>query len=1034
MLALRLPLAVAVPANSEPAEFIQPDGTIIKLHLRGDEYLRRQMEMVECLAQKAQAQKETAKQMAYEKGWQIKVSKGHRVYELMRVIDDRPIYYQTCNVNSAISQGTDLIRNTIPYNLNGAGLTVGIWDGADVRDSHQEFDSRVTLFDAVGSHSHSTHVGGTIGAAGVDSAALGMAPSVNIDSYDWNSDESEMTSRAASYPAEPDKIYVSNHSYGIASGWENGDYSGNDGPHWFGVWGQREDESFGQYAHGAPEYDSICYSAPYYLPFWAAGNDRNDSAPTDGTTFYYYFVGNWESKTYDSSSDPYDDYYDGGFDTILPGSSAKNVMTIGAVNDAVLAGLRSPANGTMTTFSGWGPTDDGRIKPDIVCNGVNLYSSTATNDSSYASYSGTSMAAPSASGAAALLVEYWEQLFSGQAMRASTLKGLIIHTADDLGNPGPDYSYGWGLMNAKVAADCIKWQYEQPYLERIVEGVLNLANTSDSYSFTWDGSSPIRATLCWTDPPADEVSGLDDTSPCLINDLDLRIIDPNGFTVYYPFILDPTNPSDNATTGNNMLDNVEQVCIDLPLNQGVYTASVTYKGTLTDGEQNYSIIITGQEDLVPMDHFEWDPISTQYVNVPFEVVITAKDAVGQTAIDFTGVVDLSAVIGSDGNEIEIGAGTTDSEYPISVYYKKRRTQTLYLSSEIDQSGTITDLALYVTEIPALVRSDWTIRMQHTTDSVFSSKNWVGSGWTTVYQSAELPGTTGWQYYHFTTPFDYNDACNLMIDFSFDNSDLDQPRGYSYQTATATRRSVAYKTDSTSYGPPTTWSGPTPPGTRYEWVPNIRLQMADTTQQIQITPMTTTNFIDGIWAGQITFLETAADVYLNADDANGHSGDSNNFDVIDCTLPSVDSPDPINNGTNIPVDKLLSWSLASGSGCETTYDIYFDTINQPATLLCDDISETSCDPVLSCSTTYYWQVIATNCCGTAPGPVWSFTTESLTGDFDLNCITDYNDLSQIADNWLFSQPAVDIAPPGGDGIINLKDLAAFAEYWLIQMTE
>ncbi|GAG14734.1 unnamed protein product, partial [marine sediment metagenome] len=255
------------------------------------------------------------------------------------------------------------------------------------------------------------------GAAGIVASALGMAPSVLIDSYEWTSDVSEMTSRAMSYPNEPDKIQVSNHSYGRGCGWEMTDLSGTYGPHWFGTWGYRESDYFGIYDSYVVQWDELCYNAPYYLPFKAAGNDRNDNAPDGGTWFWYWLAG-WKRKKYNSARHPYDDGWDnGGFDTILTISNAKNIMTVGAVNDAVTGGVRDPSQGTMTSFSGWGPTDDGRIKPDIVTNGVGLYSPVASSDSSYASYSGTSMAAPSAAGAAMLLVDYYGRLFPGQAMR-----------------------------------------------------------------------------------------------------------------------------------------------------------------------------------------------------------------------------------------------------------------------------------------------------------------------------------------------------------------------------------------------------------------------------------------------------------------------------------------------------------------------------------------------------------------------------------------------------------------------------------------
>ncbi|MHC4500786.1 MAG: S8 family serine peptidase, partial [Planctomycetota bacterium] len=281
------------------------------------------------------------------------------------------------------------------------------------------------------------------------------------------------------------------------------------------------------------------------------------------------------------------------FDTIPLIGVAKNILTVGAVYDAVSGGVRDISQAAMTGFTGWGPTDDGRIKPDIVTNGTLLYSPIADSDSSYDSWSGTSMATPGATGATMLLVEHYGELFSGQAMRSSTLKALIIHTADDLGSPGPDYKFGWGLINAHAAAEQITDHYDFPDANKITEGLLDDVNTLATYTFESGTGAPIKATLCWTDPPAAAIEELDDPTPRLLNDLDLRLIDPNGSTTYYPFVLNPASPNDPAATGDNTLDNVEQVIISSPNAPGNYTAEVTYKAALTNGYQYYSLIISG---------------------------------------------------------------------------------------------------------------------------------------------------------------------------------------------------------------------------------------------------------------------------------------------------------------------------------------------------------------------------------------------------------------------------------------------------------
>ena len=246
----------------------------------------------------------------------------------------------------------------------------------------------------------------------------------------------------------------------------------------------------------------------------------------------------------------------------------------------------------MPVFSGWGPTDDGRIKPDVVGNGYSLYSSTGSGDASYAYYSGTSMATPNVCGSLVLLIDYYGQLFPGQCMRSSTLKGLAIHTADDLGTAGPDYKFGWGLVNVKASADLIKLHYDEPTVPRLVEQSLTTTTTSRTNSFTWTGTNAIRVTLCWTDPAGTAQTALDSTTKNLVNDLDLRVIGPTG-QIYMPYVLVPSTPDVAATTGDNSIDNVEQVYISTPSTSGVCRIIVNLHSTLSSGtSQPYSIIFS----------------------------------------------------------------------------------------------------------------------------------------------------------------------------------------------------------------------------------------------------------------------------------------------------------------------------------------------------------------------------------------------------------------------------------------------------------
>ncbi len=529
------------------------------------------------------------------------VDNDNKTYELVGMSEDdgSPIFNLTDNANAAISTAVIQIRDVAPYNLNGSGHSVGVWDAGSVLSTHQAFQksgfgSRIKVLDGAASHYHATHVGGTIGGNSLVLSALGMAPDVIIDSYDWSYDESEMVSRAAGINNDSSKLYISNHSYGYITGW----YTPNGSTwYWQGVHGDREDRSFGQYNFQAEDWDQIVYSAPYYLPFKSAGNDRNDNPNLSNGASYIGYNASWQrvSLVYNTSTGPLGDGYDnGGFDSIGGSGISKNVMTVGAVVDAVSGGSRNPASAGMTSFSGWGPADDGRIKPDIVANGYNLYSAHNYSNSYYAGMSGTSMSSPNAAGSAVLLQEYYHDL-NGTYMLASTLKALIIHTADDLGNPGPDYKNGWGLMNVKAVVDVIKTDKDLPNDVPVILAETCSNGETKTYSFRWDAINPIRISLCWTDPAHNSITGgVDNPIPVLVNDLDMRVSAPDS-TQYKPYILNLAAKNNPATTGDNVVDNVEQVFIANPDQQGDYTIAINHKGTL-GSPQTFSLIITGQAE------------------------------------------------------------------------------------------------------------------------------------------------------------------------------------------------------------------------------------------------------------------------------------------------------------------------------------------------------------------------------------------------------------------------------------------------------
>mgnify|MGYP001191719579 CR=1 FL=1 len=504
--------------------------------------------------------------------------------ELQSIENGIPVYYATDNKNAAATVSTNKLwaGNQGGYSLSGKNQLIGIWDGGSIRLTHQEFAGRVTQIDNPSALSdHSNHVTGTMIATGVDANAKGMASDATEIAYDYNNDLSEISSASAN------GLRLSNHSYGQITGWQS-NYRNDNRWAWFGdtTISATEDYKFGLYTSGSAQLDNVLYNAPYYVMCRAAGNDRGEG-PEPGTEHWLISGGQWALATTTHEKDGGAN----GYGCLEFRAVCKNVITVAAVNP-IVNGYKQPSDVVMTSFSDWGPTDDGRIKPDISADGVNLYSSVSTADNAYGTMSGTSMATPNTTGSIALIMEQQNNLHPDTLLFAASLKGLVIHTADEAGNaPGPDYSFGWGLLNTWKAVNLLTLNAQCPNSPLIRE--LTLANGNSYQSqVTSTGKEPLKVTICWTDlagnPP---VPSLNPPDLMLINDLDLRVVGPNGVT-YMPWILDPANPSKAATTGDNFRDNVEQVYIDAPV-AGTYTIKVTHKNTLISNAQNYSMIISG---------------------------------------------------------------------------------------------------------------------------------------------------------------------------------------------------------------------------------------------------------------------------------------------------------------------------------------------------------------------------------------------------------------------------------------------------------
>ncbi len=531
---------------------------------------------------------------AKENGWPLIYKSNNNRSSSLIGIDKfgQPIYYTTyADPVQAITINTNQLWNGGASGLNLSGNTdsltnrLGIWDEASPRLSHFEFAGRITQKDNVSNIvNHSTHVAGIIMSKGINPLAKGMAYGLKgAYSYDWNNDASEMANAAAN------GLLISNHSYGTVCGW---DYN-SDSTRWEygGKWNEKEDYKFGLYESTGQTYDSIAYNAPYYLIVKSAGNSRSSTGPAVGQP---YWRRDQNGKWYNAGNRPDSLSSNNSYETLPTDVNAKNILTVGAISP-INSGYLKPADAVMTSFSSWGPTDDGRIKPDIVTDGLSVYSTVSTNDSSYGYLSGTSMAGPSAAGSLLLLQELSQRLKPNKFIKSATLKALAIHTANEAGLfPGPDYKFGWGVLNTNEAALVLSNALTSKNSASSVDLVYDttLANgQTHNYTVIASGSKPLKATIVWTDVKGSTSNTLNDTTHRLVNDLDIVI--KKGATVNYPWTLNRTSPDIAATHGVNNLDNVEKVEIDSTQIGTTYTISINHKGTLTRGQQAYALIVSG---------------------------------------------------------------------------------------------------------------------------------------------------------------------------------------------------------------------------------------------------------------------------------------------------------------------------------------------------------------------------------------------------------------------------------------------------------
>lgn len=250
---------------------------------------------------------------------------------------------------------------------------------------------------------------------------------------------------------------------------------------------------------------------------------------------------------------------------------SKNSIVLGCIDQ----------NEVIMPFSSKGPAYDGRIKPELVA----------------FSTQGTSNSTALATGIITLMKQYYKTV-NNSSLTNVVAKAILINSAKDLGNIGPDFTYGYGNINAYKSLKTISEN-------RIITGNLIPKQTNSHSVILPQNAKNLKVTLVWNDLPAAINSNIS-----LVNDLDLEVISPDN-TIFLPWILNPDVPENQATTGKDKINTIEQVTIEKTIS-GSYTINII-GSNISNTFQEYGIVYEYELE----NQFEWNyPVSND--NFPFD--------------------------------------------------------------------------------------------------------------------------------------------------------------------------------------------------------------------------------------------------------------------------------------------------------------------------------------------------------------------------------------------------------------------------------
>jgi hypothetical protein len=629
----------------------------------------------------------------------------------------KPYFYQKEDTRQVSNANADNLNTAggisgLTNAYNGEGIKYTIFDGGRIYAAHPAFDNgtgRITNKEAATNiySAHSTGVASFVGGrsinvsgGGLSGNTKGIAINSTMDSYRFATttlpgNTATSTVFQKILVAQPN---LSNHSYGSNVGWDLKTVSGANAWVWNGAF-DTPSSAFdlqGTYFSNDQSYDQIVYNNPSYIIVKSSGNYFGYGPNYPGTAaFPKYYTDDTNTLVQFAATDTLPTTNcSNGADCIGPGSLAKNIIVVGATDVISTNNFKytTATDVVHSDYSSAGPRDDGGIKPDISTTGTNVFSAATAEDTvgstSYSYGSGTSYSAPVVTAVIGLWTQINKDLFTNQILNAASAKTLMIHSASEAGNVGPDAWFGWGYINAKKGAELLVGKANNTVIfnnETLTSGTPKTKNIVAS------GTEPLKVTISWIDPeyviPANLswAAAYNNRSSRLVNDLDLRIVDTTTNTVYQPWKLNPLAPMTPATKGDNTVDNVEQVVIDNPVAGRTYRIEITNKGTLknnagANAPQNYSIIATGQtqesvlgtsETSTPNGLAVAPSITKDIVNI-----LKAPKKSTFTIYDLSGKKLQNGVVNSDREAVDL------SSYSKGVYIIEIRTDKEVISKKV----------------------------------------------------------------------------------------------------------------------------------------------------------------------------------------------------------------------------------------------------------------------------------------------------------------------------------------------------------------